>query len=632
MGIRDGLPDSFFENFFALVRLEPRSRLRDFSEGVAAKTADPLWMLARQWQMGELKADNAGSPLKVELTYRTQAVEVLQKGNVDEVEQLNGTPVETMIEREIFPMTWRERVRIGQEFERRARQTLGQRATALIDLYRKEYGIKPPPAKQWIETDHETRRFIRLMTDKVIDGKKLLDSRTNPTPIDLPSGIGRDEVEELFSQLKTWRAALYSEPAESSHGNAWASNQLAYRFELNPPPSDGGAAKTHLVAEDYRSGDFDWYSVNGKTKLRGPWVDVPEPIKAYATRITIGGTSLRWWAFEDAKTDFGDLDVGTPDLAKMLLMEFVFAHGDDWFSVPLPVEVGQLTQISGLKVYNVFGEDPIEIPSARHHGGDPLQRWEVFTIAGEGEYDEPGIGDCLYVPRVSIYREESPPLEEVRFLRDEGANMVWGVEHLLPNGLGRPVRGFEAQLERHDREREAEKKRLEDLIEALEEELITGTLSDSQRDQKENELNELRAKLDQLQPPSMTPSPQAALKYRLSTTVPDNWIPFVPAQASPENAPRPRLRLNRSQMLRNTADELPMPIPALSRLLGTWRDPLLWLDEYVVARAGVRVLLTKQRARDASGRTFVWLGKKMLTGRGEGSSGLRFDIIGGKSE
>lgn len=626
MGIRDGLPEDFLDNFAAWVRLEPRSRVRDFSEGVAARTADPLWMLARQWQMGELKAENAGSPLRVELTYRQQRVELLRRGDDGEVEQLDGMPIETLVERETFPMTWRERVRVGQEFERRARSRLGARATALIELYRTEYGLQPPPAQQWVETDRETRRFIRLMSGRVIDGKKLLDGRANPTPVDLPSGIRREEVEGLFSQLDAWRAALHSEPTENTHGNAWVSNQLAYRFELNPPPSEGDSAKTHLVADDYRSGDFDWYSVTGKSAPQGPWIDAAEPIKAYATRITVGGTSLRWWAFEDAKTDFGDLDVATPDLTKMLLMEFVFAHGDDWFSVPLPVEVGQLVQVSSLKVFNVFGEDPIEIPSARHAHGYPLQRWEVFTIAGEGEYDEPGIGDCLYVPRVAVYREESPPLEEVRFLRDEGANMVWGVEHLLPNGLGKPVRGFEAQLERHDREREAEKERLEGLIMATEEELKTAALSDAQRAQKETELNGLREQLDALQRPSMTPSQQAGLKYRLATTVPDNWIPFVPARVSPEGA-RPRLRLNRSQMLRNATDELPTAIPAFSRLLGTWRDPLLWLDEYVVSRAGVRVLLTRQRARDSTGRTFVWLGKKVLTGRGEGSSGLRFDSL-----
>jgi len=32
----------------------------------------------------------------------------------------------------------------------------------------------------------------------------------------------------------------------------------------------------------------------------------------------------------------------------------------------------------------------------------------------------------------------SRPFEEVRFARDEMANMVWGIENVLPNAAGDP--------------------------------------------------------------------------------------------------------------------------------------------------------------------------------------------------
>ena len=56
-------------------------------------------------------------------------------------------------------------------------------------------------------------------------------------------------------------------------------------------------------------------------------------------------------------------------------------------------------------------------------------------------------------------------------------------------------------------------------------------------------------------------------------------------------------------------------------------DPLLWLEEASVPRSGVRVQLTNQRVRWVDGKTYVWLGRKVLTGRGEGKSGLRFDFL-----
>ncbi|MGH9175428.1 MAG: hypothetical protein ACRD1H_13775, partial [Vicinamibacterales bacterium] len=40
-------------------RLEARARTEDFERSLRAEVRDPLWMLTRQWQMGELEAEDA---------------------------------------------------------------------------------------------------------------------------------------------------------------------------------------------------------------------------------------------------------------------------------------------------------------------------------------------------------------------------------------------------------------------------------------------------------------------------------------------------------------------------------------------------------------------------------------------
>ena len=55
-------------------RIEPRCRSDDFVRGLQARTADPAWFLARQWQTGEFKGEDAGSPLEVSLRYYFQPV------------------------------------------------------------------------------------------------------------------------------------------------------------------------------------------------------------------------------------------------------------------------------------------------------------------------------------------------------------------------------------------------------------------------------------------------------------------------------------------------------------------------------------------------------------------------------
>ena len=44
-------------------RLEPRSREGDMRTTLSARVFDPLWLLTRQWQVGEFQAEDAGTPV-----------------------------------------------------------------------------------------------------------------------------------------------------------------------------------------------------------------------------------------------------------------------------------------------------------------------------------------------------------------------------------------------------------------------------------------------------------------------------------------------------------------------------------------------------------------------------------------
>ena len=55
-------------------RLEPIPRSNDLRLGLRAEIADPLWLLARQRQFGELRGEDAGSP--VQATFRASAGQI----------------------------------------------------------------------------------------------------------------------------------------------------------------------------------------------------------------------------------------------------------------------------------------------------------------------------------------------------------------------------------------------------------------------------------------------------------------------------------------------------------------------------------------------------------------------------
>ncbi len=45
------------------MRLEPVSRNVEMKTSLQARIYDPLWLLARQWQLGEFQGEDNGSPI-----------------------------------------------------------------------------------------------------------------------------------------------------------------------------------------------------------------------------------------------------------------------------------------------------------------------------------------------------------------------------------------------------------------------------------------------------------------------------------------------------------------------------------------------------------------------------------------
>ena len=56
-------------------RLEGRARKEDFDRSLRAEIRDPLWMLTRQWQVGEFKGEDAGSAAKARVQVNTGRID-----------------------------------------------------------------------------------------------------------------------------------------------------------------------------------------------------------------------------------------------------------------------------------------------------------------------------------------------------------------------------------------------------------------------------------------------------------------------------------------------------------------------------------------------------------------------------
>jgi hypothetical protein len=219
--------------------------------------------------------------------------------------------------------------------------------------------------------------------------------------------------------------------------------------------------------------------------------------------------------------------------------------------------------------------------------------YSLNVVTPEGEQADLNLLLLPTVPKI----QESPPVEEVSLIRDEVANMVWGIETkiVLPSGNTKP--GREAALE---------------LINHLRRIVI-----------KENSTGpDLVKEIE----------PKAAIKYQIMNTVPENWIPFIPVHVTGSNR---EIQLQRAAMPRIieevSEDPEKIKIRPRTKLLrvGLDQEPkdIYKLYEEEVPRSGVRIYQSYHRTRWYGGRVFNWLGVRKQVGRGEVSSGLAYDLI-----
>ena len=79
--------------------------------------------------------------------------------------------------------------------------------------------------------------------------------------------------------------------------------------------------------------------------------EVRPPVAFLPSQIEFNGMpNVRWWEFEDRRTDFGSIRAGTTDVPLLLLAEFGLIYGNDWTVIPYNLEVGSLADIKGIIV------------------------------------------------------------------------------------------------------------------------------------------------------------------------------------------------------------------------------------------------------------------------------------------
>ena len=594
-------------------RLEGRPRTANFDRALKAEIRDALFMLAKQWQMGEFEGDDAGSPIFTKVHMETTQLNKYKAADHGTQSFPQDVPLETKVEQRPVSflaggkvMSLDIRLLMGRHWLKLLKTPLLQ---TLKRAFVEGFGVTAPDASSRndaLTAAHaQSWQAFSAAVGRAMDGgalylylKKDAANRAYDTlqpPSPLTAGQ-KSDLDALGKKFVTWFENLFIQPEEVEN-DAWLPERMEYQFSCSAPYK--GAEKV-LTAEEYYQGHLDWYSFD-IDPASGSLGEVESAAQDLETTITTslfpvpvqfdGMPNTRWWTFEEGKTNFGKITPDTTDIGKLMLMEFGLVYANDWFLVPFTLPAGTIAKVRGMAVTNVFGER-IWVEPAGAGSDKNWQRWDMFSLNIAGNDDVKADTSLLLLP-ANPKTQDGDPLEEVYLIRDEMANMVWGIETTvpLPNGEGKPGREAALELVRYY-------KRL--IAEAGPVTSIPAIAND------------------------------AAIQYQLMTSVPENWIPFIPVHIPGDTRQIQLQRASMPRVLEGDSQSLQKIKPRTSLLrYGLEQSPAsgYFVHEEEVPRAGICVTQSFQRTRWNNGKVYNWLGVRKQTGRGEKSSGLAFDLI-----
>jgi hypothetical protein len=450
----------------AWTRLEPTTETTQLEATIQAPLHDPLWLLARQWQFGEWQAENAGTPLAVEVHTRTRVLDGYSPGPADKRQHydvLGDAPLAAHIESEAPPASAADHLQLALLAAAALRRALAAADldAALADLTA-GYPV-PDAAAGERPLDPSAVVLGTLLADALPDGLALAGDVTADGKLSGKAKTVAAAHAGLGDVLAGWRAQLAPLVDVPGTGDrSWVADRLEHQGRL----ADAHGRGTVLGTERLRGEDWDWpaFDVVADPERHPKGTPAEHAARPAAVRYA-GQPAERYWEFEDGAVDLGAIQTEPHDLARLLLVEFASVYGGDWQLVPLTLRPGSLTEVDEVSYTTSFGDRYVVRSGTK--AADPASLF-VLSVAGGG------IFDALFLPEQPGRAVTGPPLEEVQLLIDEVANLAWAIERVTQGASGEPFRRTDPV------------------------------------------------------PPLPQARPDADLTYVLQTDVPANWIPLVP--------------------------------------------------------------------------------------------------------
>lgn len=338
--------------------------------GVEARVADSLWMLARQWQVGEFVGDDAAQPAAIRVRTEWDRLTTISHGGRTELLR-HDRPLEQVVEAAPLAVSGASLLANAARLGRLLRRELvAAGAAEAVGALHRVFRLHVPddlvamPGAGTEAAALIARRSIDAVALAVATDAKLDEALGELTP------ALQETARNVIDKWREQCVAARSGPLQ----NSWIAERMEHSFSVGAHHDDG--SQTVLTASEYAGGHLDWHSFDvapaAKHSLPGgedpravdepPWSTTlrsPSVVTTYPTPVRYAGMrASRWWEFEDGAVHFGDVDAGPTDLARMIVTDFATVYGDDWFVVPVEIPRGTLSRVTSVEVIDNFDATP----------------------------------------------------------------------------------------------------------------------------------------------------------------------------------------------------------------------------------------------------------------------------------
>ena len=478
-------------------KIEPRTRRTDsYSEAMSFGIYDPLWMLERRWQFGRFQGNDCGSTVQTKILAKRQKISgFMDKNGKALPASSQESPMEYDVERR--PHTIDAFARIESALHFLGMKAVSSHRDAVLEALKETCKLdsfipndpNEPLEELKARSNIKMDKMFRLYGKRCFDGYKLYQLKS------LPAGCPVQNPAAVLQEYKDWFKKKYH-MMDRDTDVFWNEKKLGYELTLT-------AGNRKYEAEDYHSGRLSWYSFDCTDNV----------VAAGGETVTLGvlptpavfpsAPNRRLWEFENSRVQFNDYrndDVSA--LASSVIMQYTMMYSNDWMIVPMETEVGTVLSVEKIVVKDSFGKeyeiaDSFETIDRKNPDIGFTDRWALFANSYSEAYKKSYFKSApgLLCPPTLQRVEQGAPIEEVQFLRDEMANMVWGVEEKVSDCCG-------------------------------------GSLDSRSRSDKVLSIVDEERKVDDS---DVTRPEDADYSYLIQNRVPLHWIPFIPQKISPDS-------------------------------------------------------------------------------------------------